>query len=53
MDEEGAGLGSSLNKEQHHHLLSIPLIGDTDMIGARLLRFTDKIIPLVPTVVIK
>ena len=45
------GLGSNLNKEQHH--LSVPLIGDTDMIGAHLLRFTDKILPLVPTVVMK
>lgn len=51
MDERG--LGPNLNKEQHH--LSVPLIviGDTDMIGAHLLRFTDKILPLVPTVVMK
>ena len=52
MDERG--LGPNLNKEQHH--LSVPLIviGDTDMIGPPLLRFTnDKALPLVPTLVIK
>ena len=50
MDEEGAG---PKQRTTSSSLLSIPLIADTDMIGARLLRFTNKTLPLVPTVVIK